>query len=185
MSLVYVILFYFTFLLFFLCFIGLWKKRKHYGSLGLNGQEFGSARSWWRRSWSLRQRSSAGDLWSCAPVFERPRQGSNAPAFVRERQRSIVVRLSAPMREAYSSRSPIMEILGFRVLWILVAQGFNPTIFRVSRILLESINRPINTEKWTRYFGEELTALKEAIFWVYSFPLFYFMKMISINIMCN
>jgi hypothetical protein len=25
----------------FLCFIGLWKKRKHSGSLGLNGREFG------------------------------------------------------------------------------------------------------------------------------------------------
>jgi hypothetical protein len=58
-------------------------------------------------------------------------------------------------------------------------------IFRVSRILLESINRPVNTEEDTRYFGEEFTAFKEAIFRVYSFPLFYFMKMISINFMCN
>jgi hypothetical protein len=58
-------------------------------------------------------------------------------------------------------------------------------IFRVSRILLDSKNRPINTEKHTRDFGEELMALKKAIFRVYSFPLFYFMKMISINIMCN
>ena len=46
-------------------------------------------------------------------------------------------------------------------------------IFRVSRILLESINRPVNTEEHTRYFGEELTVFKEAIFQVYSFPLFY------------
>jgi hypothetical protein len=60
----------------------------------------------------------------------------------------------------------------------------NPTIFRVSRILLESINKPVNIEE-TRYFGEEFTAFKEAIFRVYSFPLFYFMKMISINFMCN
>jgi hypothetical protein len=43
-------------------------------------------------------------------------------------------------------------------------------IFRVSWILLDSINRPINTEKHIRDFGEEFTALKEAIFWVYSFP---------------
>jgi hypothetical protein len=34
-----------------------------------------------------------------------------------------------------------------RVLLILVAQGFNHTIFRVSRILLNSINKPVNTEK--------------------------------------
>ena len=58
-------------------------------------------------------------------------------------------------------------------------------IFRVSRIILESINRPVNIEKKTHYFGEELTAFKEAIFRVYSFPLFYFMKMISISFMCN
>ena len=60
-------------------------------------------------------------------------------------------------------------------------------IFRVSRILFESINRPVNTKKntHTHYFGEELMTLKKAIFRVYSFPLFYFMKMISINIMCN
>ena len=67
----------------------------------------------------------------------------------------------------------------------LLHKDSNPTIFRVSRILLESINRPVNTEEHTRYFGEELTAFKEAIFWVYSFPLFYFMKMISISFMCN
>jgi hypothetical protein len=60
-----------------------------------------------------------------------------------------------------------------------------PYDFRVSRILLESINRPVNIERDTLFFGEEFTALKEAIFHVYSFPLFYFMKMISINIMCN
>jgi hypothetical protein len=74
-------------------------------------------------------------------------------------------------------------ILGFWI--ILVAQEFNLTRFRVSRILLDSINRPVNIEEHTRYFGEEFTAFKEMIFWVYSFLLFYFMKMISINIMCN
>ena len=63
----------------------------------------------------------------------------------------------------------------------LLHKDSNPTIFRVSRILLESINRPVNIEKYERYFGEELTAFKEAIFRVYSFPLF----MISINSMRN
>jgi hypothetical protein len=43
-------------------------------------------------------------------------------------------------------------------------------IFRVS---LDSINRLVNAEKHTRDFGEEFTALKEAIVRVYSFP-FYF-----------
>jgi hypothetical protein len=42
----------------------------------------------------------------------------------------------------------------------LLHKDSNPTIFRVSRILLESINRPVNIEK-THYFGEELTTFKE------------------------
>ena len=46
-------------------------------------------------------------------------------------------------------------------------------IFRVSRVSLDSISRLVNTEKHTHDFGEELAALKEAIFRVYSF-LFYF-----------
>ena len=67
----------------------------------------------------------------------------------------------------------------------LLHKDSNPTIFRVFRILLEFINRPVNTGKYTRYFGEELTILKEAISRVYSFPLFYFMEMININFMPN
>jgi hypothetical protein len=49
-------------------------------------------------------------------------------------------------------------ILGFLQL------GLNPTIFRVSRVSLDSINRLVNIEKYTRNFGEEFTTLKEAIF---------------------
>jgi hypothetical protein len=47
-------------------------------------------------------------------------------------------------------------------------------IFRVSRVSLDSINRLVNTEKHTLHFGEEFTALKEAIFQVYSFPFILF-----------
>ena len=75
------------------------------------------------------------------------------------------------MREDQVSRNLILEsliLLGF--LLVLVAQGLNPTIFRVS---LDFINRLVNTEKHTGDFEEEFTALKEAIFWVYSFS-FYF-----------
>ena len=46
----------------------------------------------------------------------------------------------------------------------LLHKDSNPTIFRVFRILLESIYRPVNTEEHTRYFREELTVYKEAIF---------------------
>jgi hypothetical protein len=63
----------------------------------------------------LRERSSASTL-------ERPRQGSNAPAFARERSRSIVVRSSAPVREAQSSRNPVLEVLVLGFWLILVAQ---------------------------------------------------------------
>jgi hypothetical protein len=47
------------------------------------------------------------------PAIERPRQGSNAPVFTRGRRRLIVVRSSAPMHEAHSSRSPVLEVFGF------------------------------------------------------------------------
>jgi hypothetical protein len=94
---------------------------------------------------------------------------------------------STPTREDQVSRNPILEsfiLLGF--LLVLVSLGLNPTIFTVSRVFLDSINRLINTEKHTRDFVEEFSALKEAIFRVYSFPfLFYFMKMFSIKLMCN
>jgi hypothetical protein len=81
--------------------------------------------------------------------------------------------------------APFWKFLVFRVLVTLCCTRIQLYDFRVSRILLDSINRHVNTKKHTRYFGEEFTAFKEAIFRVYSFPLFYFMKMISINIMCN
>ena len=46
-------------------------------------------------------------------------------------------------------------ILGF--CKSLLHKDSNPTIFRVSRILLESINRPVNTEEhtlfWRRIYG--------------------------------
>jgi hypothetical protein len=77
------------------------------------------------------------------------------------------------------------KFLVFRVLVTPCCTRIQPYDFRVSRTLLDSIIRPVNTEKHTCYFGEEFTALKEAIFRVYSFPLLYFMKMISINFMCN
>jgi hypothetical protein len=77
------------------------------------------------------------------------------------------------------------KFLVFRVLVTPCCTRIQPYNFKVSRTLLDSINRPINTEKHKRYFEEELTAFTKAIFRVYSFPLLYFMKMISINFMCN
>jgi hypothetical protein len=63
----------------------------------------------------------------------------------------------------------------WRVLFLGFLQlGINTTIFRVSRVSLDSINRLVNTKKYTQDFGEEFTALKETIFWVYSFPFILF-----------
>jgi hypothetical protein len=62
-------------------------------------------------------------------------------------------------------------LLGF--LLVIVAQGLNPTIFRVSGVSLDSINRLVNTEKHKHDFGKELMALQGSVFQVYSFP-FYF-----------
>jgi hypothetical protein len=59
-------------------------------------------------------------------------------------------------------------LLGF--CRVLVAQVLNPTILRVSRFSLDSINRLVNTEKHTRDFGEEFMGLQGSIFRVYSFP---------------
>jgi hypothetical protein len=65
------------------------------------------------------------------------------------------------------------KFLVSRVLVTPCCTRIQPYDFRVSRTLLYSINRLVNTKKHTRYFGEEFTAFKEAIFRVYSFPLFY------------
>jgi hypothetical protein len=75
------------------------------------------------------------------------------------------------VHKAHVNRSPILEIFNFRVF----ATRLNPTIFRVSRVSLDSINRLVNIEKHALNFVEEFMALKEAIFWVYTFPfvLFY------------
>jgi hypothetical protein len=87
------------------------------------------------------------------------------------RSSALHLRSSTPVHEEQLSRDPILEsviLLGF--LLVLVAQGLNPTIFRISRISLDSINRLVNIEKHIGDFGEELTALYGSIFRVYSFP---------------
>jgi hypothetical protein len=50
------------------------------------------------------------------------------------------------VREDQVSRNPILEsfiLLGF--LLVLISLGLNPTIFRASRVSLDSINRLVNT----------------------------------------
>ena len=54
-----------------------------------------------------------------------------------------------------------------------------------SRVSLTTINRLVNTKKHTQALGEELMALQGSIFWVYSFPFYFIIKMFSIKLMCN
>jgi hypothetical protein len=73
-------------------------------------------------------------------------------------------------------RTKSAATLFWRVLFLGFLQlGLNPTIFRVSRVSLDSINRLANTKKYTRDFGKEFMALKVVIFLVllFSFILFY------------
>jgi hypothetical protein len=74
------------------------------------------------------------------------------------------------MREAQVSRSPILESFNFRVF----ATRLNLKIFRVSRVFIDSVNRPINTEKYTQFWrkiygsqGSDFSSLS------FSFILFY------------
>jgi hypothetical protein len=64
------------------------------------------------------------------------------------------------VREVQLSRSLILE----GVILLL-----NPTIFKVSRVSLDSINRLVNTKKHTHDFGGELIALQESAFSVLFF----------------
>ena len=98
-------------------------------------------------------------------MLTRARRGSIAIAIERTQSSALV-------REDQVNRSPILEsfiLLGF--LLVLDALGLKPTIFRVSRVFLDSRNSLVNTEKDTSC--------------LFFSPLFYFMKMISIKLMCN
>ena len=57
----------------------------------------------------------------------------------------------------------------------LLHKDLNPTIFRVSRILLESINRSVNTEEGTHYFWRRIDGFQGSDFLglFFSFILFY------------
>jgi hypothetical protein len=64
------------------------------------------------------------------------------------------------VREVQLSRNLILE----GVILLL-----NPTIFEVSKVSLDSINRLVNTKKHTYDFGGELIALQESVFSVLFF----------------
>jgi hypothetical protein len=154
---------------------------KNLERLGRRSEEIESVRAIERRKYAIERTN-----------VRAPKKRSNAPAFVRKRGDRSQCDLSQPECErshlCVKPKSAAALFWKFLILGCcnsLLHKDSNLTIFRVSRILLESINRPVNTEDTHTIFGEEFTAFKEAIFRVYSFPLFYFMKMISINFMCN
>ena len=58
-------------------------------------------------------------------------------------------------------------------------------ISKCSRVLLNSINRLVNIEKYIEVLGEELMALYGSVIWVYFFPFYFIMKMFSVKLICN
>jgi hypothetical protein len=76
------------------------------------------------------------------------------------------------------------KFLVFRVLVTLCCTRIQPYDFRVSRTLLDSINWPVNTKKHT-LFWRRIYSFQGSYFSGLFFLLLYFMKMISINFICN
>jgi hypothetical protein len=74
------------------------------------------------------------------------------------------VRTIAPTREAQISRSPILEVFNLGFCNSLLHKDSNPTIFRVSRILLKSINRPVNTEETHAILEKNLRVSRKRLF---------------------
>jgi hypothetical protein len=172
MPLVYVILFYFIFFLCFLCFTGLRKKMRHFWKSGLKEQkgeklEFVQAIEHKRRAMD---RTS-----SCAPKARIECTYVRSPK--KEIDHSAIECTKCDQAHLCARPTPatalFWKFLVFRVLVIPCCTRIQPYDFRVSRTLLDFINRLVNTEKVTRYFGEEFTTFKEVIFRVYSFPLLY------------
>jgi hypothetical protein len=134
-------------------------------------KEFGKARKKIRGN-----RVCEGDR--AQEICDRTHQRSSAQEEVErayvcaQKRRSITVRsiaarvrTIAPTREAQISRSPILVVFNFRVFCkSLLHKDSNPTIFRVSRILLESINRPVNTEEGDTISGRRIDDFQGANF---------------------
>jgi hypothetical protein len=88
--------------------------------------------------------------------------------------------------EELLNRNPILEsFILLRVLLVLVAQGLNPTIFRVSRVSLDFINRLVNTKNGDVILGRIDDSLRKRFSGLFFSFFFYFMKMFNIKLMCN
>jgi hypothetical protein len=81
------------------------------------------------------------------------------------------VRTIAPMREAQSAAALFWKFLILGFCNSLLHKDSNPTIFRVSRILLESINRPVNTEERHAILEKNLRVSRKQLF---GFTLFLY-----------
>jgi hypothetical protein len=100
-SLCYFVLFYF--LLCFLCFAGLWKKMKYFWKIGLKEQKEEKLES--EEAIVCRRRRSTAVR-------------SNAPRAIEytNGDRTHQGRSNAPVREAHSSRSPVLEVFDSKAL---------------------------------------------------------------------
>jgi hypothetical protein len=100
-----------------------------------------------------------------------PKYRSNAPAFVRKRGDRSQCDRSQP--ECERSHLRVKPKSAAALFWKFLILGFcnsllhkdsNPTIFRVSRILLESINRPVNTEETHAILEKNLRVSRKRLF---------------------
>jgi hypothetical protein len=66
-----------------------------------------------RRFWKFGLKEQKEEKLESVDAIERPRQGSNALAFARKSRRLIVILSNAPVREAHSSCSHVLEVFGF------------------------------------------------------------------------
>jgi hypothetical protein len=112
-------------------------------------------------------------------AIERWKLRSNAPVSCTKEGNLSLYDRSQP--DGDQSHLCVTPKLVAALFWKFLILGFcnsllhkdsNPTIFRVSRILLESINRLVNTKERETIFGRRIDDFQGAIFRVYSFPLF-------------
>jgi hypothetical protein len=139
--------------------------------LGRRSEEIESVRTIERRKYAIERTN-----------VRAPKKRSNAPAFARKRgDRSQCDRSHPECERSHLCVKPKSAAVRF---WKFLILGFcnsllhkdsNPTIFRVSRILLESINRPVNTEERDTNFGRRIYGFQGSDFpgLFFSFILFY------------
>jgi hypothetical protein len=128
--------------------------------LGSRSKEMESVRTFERRNCAIERTN-----------VRAPKKRSNVPMFVRKRGDRSPCDRSQP--ECERSHLRVKPKSAAALFWKFLILGFcnsllhkdsNPTIFRVSRILLESINRPVNTEETHAILEKNLRVSRKQLF---------------------